>query len=187
MDKKLFCVFSCLLVLFTSGGYAQIKKIKGAKFSKQKEIRQFDFLNAPYEAGCSGLKVRVKNGRYVPQDTADAFFSFDVAVSYGDLTGDGIEEVLVFLQCSGAVQNYDEGKIYKVKNHRLVKLTEIGVGTKNNGSIVDAKIKNGRIIVKRGPGPNLCTDISGAAEETAVFRFRRGKLRQVGKSICKVI
>ncbi len=185
MRNKIFVAFIWLIVLMTSNEFTQIRQIKGAKFSKRSEIRKFDFLNATYKAGCEGEKVRVQNGHFEPNKQVNAYFEFDVSVSYGDLTGDGVEEALIVMQCSGAVQNYDEGKIYTVRNHILVELAELKVGAKNNGSIISGKIKNGRIIVKRGPSPDLCTNSADAAEETAVFRLRRNKLRQVGKSVCR--
>ncbi len=190
--KILFAVVG-LMIFFAAGADAQIGRVgrvgrvKGAKLTARTEIRQFDFLDARYLAGCEGEEIRARNGHYEPQKSAGVYFEFDVSVSYGDLTGDGVEEVLVVTQCSGAVQNYDEGKIYTVKNHRLVKLAKLKVGTKNGGSIISGQIKNGRIIVKRGPGPDLCTDSADAAEETAVFRLRRKILVQVGKSVCNAI
>lgn len=188
MKTKLLSAFFPLIILFAADGFAQIREIKGAKFTKRTEIHKFDFYNSTYEAGCSGEIVRVKNGFYKPKGEDGAYFQFAVTVSYGDLNGDGVQEVLVVTRCDGAVQNYDEGKIYTVVNHRLVKIAELKVGTKNGGDILDGTvIKNGRIIVKRGPGPNLCTNIEGAAEETADFRLRGGKLRQIGKSICRSI
>lgn len=187
MKNKFFAAIFCLSGLLISGGFAQVRQIKGAKVSKRAEIRKFDFLNATYEAGCAGSKIKVQNGHFAPGSQANSYFEFDVSVSYGDLTGDAVEEVLVVTQCSGAVQNYDEGKIYTVKNQRLVKLAELAVGTKNGGSIISAKIKRGRIIVRRGPSPDLCTNSSDAAEETAVFRLRRNKLQQIGKSVCRSI
>ena len=187
MKYKVVCAFAWLITLFVSDGFAQIGQIKRAKYSKQTEIHKFDFLNATYQAGCEGSKIKVRNGHYAPRHSAGGYFEFNVSVSYGDLTDDGVEEAIVVTQCSGAVQNYDEGKIYAVRNHRLVKLAELEIGTKNGGSIISAKIKNGRLIVKRGPSPYLCKNSTGAAEETAVFHLRRGKLRQVGTSICKPI
>lgn len=188
MNKEFFFKFICLICLSVSGAFAQIGQvgqIKSAKFTKSREIRKFDFLNAKYEAGCEGSIFKARNGHYAPRKPAGTYFQFDVSVSYGDLTGDGIEEALVVTQCSGAVQNYDEGRIYTVKNHRPVKLAELEIGTKNGGSILSGQIKNGRIIVKRGPSPDLCINFPDAAEETAVFRLRRKKLVQVGKSVCR--
>ena len=185
MRNKIFITFFWLIVLLIPDEFAQIRQIKDAKSLKRTEIRKFDFLNSTYEAGCAGEKVKVQNGHFAPNNQANFYFEFDVSVSYGDLTSDGVEEALVVLQCSGAVQNYDEGKIYTVRNHILVKLVELEVGTKNNGAIISAKIKNGRIIVKRGPSPDLCKNSTDAAEETAVFRLRRKKLQQIGKSVCK--
>lgn len=68
-----------------------------------------------------------------------------------------------------------------------MKLAELEVGTKNGGSIASARIKNGRIVVKRGPDFKRCTEVDGAAEETTVFRLSRGKLKLVGKPICQSI
>jgi hypothetical protein len=183
--------FQCFsaLVLFVFPVSAQFRQNTDQKFSEKREIRKFDFLNAVYEAGCAGMKVGTRNGHYEPKKTGDGgYFEFDVTVSYGDLTGDQKEEVIVLTQCSGAVQNYDEGKIYTVRNHRLIKIAELEPGAKNRGSLGSAKIKNGVLIVARGPSPDLCTNIAGAAAETAVFRLRsNGSLRKVGKSICTPI
>lgn len=187
MKYKVFLLSVWLIVLVICPAFAQIKQIKGVKYSKQREIRKFAFLNSTYES-CAGGKVKVRNGHYSPKNSSEGYFEIDVLVSYGDLTGDNIEEVIVVTQCSGAVQNYDEGKIYSVKNHRLVKLTELEIGTKNGGSILDAKIRNRRLIVTRGPSPNLCTEVENAVQKTATFRLlANNKLQKIGKSICKTI
>jgi hypothetical protein len=64
--------------------------------SARREIRKFNFLNRTYYAECAGRKVRVRNGFYEPDREApnnDSSFSFGfkVSVSFGDLTGDGVE------------------------------------------------------------------------------------------------
>lgn len=187
MKGKIFLAGACLIIPFIFSATAQIPIKRNLKYSKQNEIRKFDFLNAVYES-CAGGKVKMQNGHYAPKNSADGYFEIEVKVSYGDLTGDGTEEAIVVTQCSGAVQNLDEGKIYAVKNHRLIKLTELRVGTKNDGLIYDAKIKNRRLIVRRGPSPYLCADAKNAVQETATFRLtKNNKLQQVGKSICQSI
>ena len=184
-NVKIFSICVLSIGLFVFSAFAQFKEIKGKKFSKRTEIRKFDFLNAVYES-CAGGRVRTRNGHYQPKNSSGGYFEIDIKVSYGDLTGDGAEEAIVLTLCAGAVQNLDEGKIYAVKNHRLVKLTELRVGTKNDGLIYDAKIKNKRLIVTRGPSPYLCTETENATQETATFRLlKNNKLQQIGKSVCQ--
>lgn len=176
-----------LIILFACPTFAQVKQIKDAKYTKPTEIHKFDFLNSTYQAACADTTVKVRNGLYSPPNSANFYFEFKVSVSYGDLTGDKIEEAIVVTQCSGTVQNYDEGKIYTVKNHRLVQLAELEIGTKNGGDILNAQIKNNRLIVPRGPSPNLCRNTTGAAQETATYMLSNNKLRQIGFPICKPI
>lgn len=186
MKYNLFFLHISLL-FFICPSFAQIKQIHGKKFSKEQKIRKFDFLNATYKANCADTKVKVKNGVYKPDDAAGGYFQFNVSVSYGDLTGDNAEEVIVVTQCSGAVQNYDEGKIYTVRNNHLVKLAELEIGTKNGGSIIDAKIRNRRVIVSRGPSPDLCQEIENSSQNITTFRLlRNNKLQEIGKTVCKI-
>lgn len=165
---------------------SQINLKRQRSFSGNKEIRNFDFLNATYDAQCAGEKVKVRNGRYEPRDSAGAYFAFNVRVSYGDLTGDGIEEALVLTSCDGAVQNYSEAKVYAVREHRLAFKGRTEAGTKNGGDIINARIRNGRVIVERGPDEQRCTKLPDMAEETTMFKLRGNGLKQIGKPVCKL-
>lgn len=187
MKLKIFFLNILLLIFCAYPSSAQVQQIRDKKFSKRQEIRKFDFLNATYEANCADGKVKVKNGIYKPTDSSAGYFQLNISVSYGDLTGDSFEEAIVVTQCSGAAQNYDEGKIYAVRNNRLVKLAELEVGTKNGGSILAAKIRNRRVIVTRGPGPELCQELENASQNITTFRLlRNNKLQQIGKTVCKI-
>ena len=188
MKRKVFPAFICLLVAFghPADAPSQIGLKTSRSFHGQKEIRNFDFLNATYDAGCAGEKVKVRNGVYEPHDATGFYFAFNVAVSYGDLTGDGVEEALVLTQCDGAVQNYSEAKVYAVRKHRLALKGRTEAGTKNGGDIISTRIRNGRVIVKRGPGEHRCDELPDAAEETTMFKLRGDRLKQIGKPVCKL-
>ena len=60
-------------------------------------IRSVDFLNRTYPAECAdGRTVRVVKGAYAaPSNSAGPYYELHVAVTYGDLTGDGQEEAVV--------------------------------------------------------------------------------------------
>jgi hypothetical protein len=153
--------------------------------SARREIRKFNFLNRTYYAECAGRKVKVRNGSYKPDregPDSDFSFGFQVSVSFGDLTGDGVEEAFVVTQCSGAVQNYSTGKVYAVQNHRLVRLDQVRHGAKNDQDILEGKISRGRLIVKRIPenSPNeTCFGI-----RTITYRMEGNKLKRVGRIVC---
>jgi hypothetical protein len=189
MKYKVFLAAICLIVTLSHSRivFSQSNLIKHPSPTGKREIRKFDFLNATYEAQCADGKVRVRNGVYSPPDSAGFFFTFDVLVSYGDLTGDGVEEAVLVTQCDGAVQNYSEGKVYAVRGHRLERKASLEVGTKNNGDIVNARIKNQRLIVTRGPGPKRCPEQDGAAEEITTYKLQGRRLRQIGKPVCKAL
>jgi len=152
--------------------------------STGKEIRKFNFLNRTYFAECAGLKVRVRNGSYppdVPSKNIDSTFGFKVSVSFGDITMDGEEEALVITQCAGAVQNFSAAKIYAVQNHRLVKLAQLRHGSKNDGDILNGKISEGRVIIKR-----MVEQIPSercAETKTITYRMQENRLRQV-RTVC---
>jgi hypothetical protein len=188
MKRKVFPTLICLLLAFVHPADApsQIGLKRPHSFSGNKEIRNFDFLNATYDAGCAGQKVKVRNGRYEPHDSAGFYFAFNVSISYGDLTGDGIDEALVLTQCDGAVQNYSEAKVYAVREHKLALKGRTEAGTKNGGNIISAHIRNGRVIVKRGPDEHRCTELPDMAEETTTFKLRGNELKQIGKPVCKL-
>jgi hypothetical protein len=149
-----------------------------------KEIRKFNFLNRTYFAECAGVKVRLRNGSYPPDlqsANIDRSFAFKVSVSFGDLTGDDVEEALVITQCAGAVQNYSTAKVYAVQNNRLVKLAQLRHGSKNDEDILGGKISKGRVIVKRLP--NQTPSERCAETKTITYRMQENRLRQV-RTVC---
>jgi len=146
-----------------------------------KEIRKFNFLNRTYFADCAVRKVRVRNGSYQPGPNSSFFFTFDVSVSFGDLTGDGVEEALVVTQCAGAAQNFSAAKVYAVQDHRLVKLAQLRHGAKNDGDILEGKISKGGVIVKREPEKipsERCSEI-----KTIAYKMQENRLIQV-RTVC---
>lgn len=163
--------------------YAQHFPLKRSRPAGPITVRSFDFLNATYDAACAERKVKVRNGVYTPENLG-AGFSFEVLVSYGDLTADQIEEVVVVTQCAGAVQNLSGGTIYALRGGRLVTVVKLEEGSKNDGDILRATIKDGRLIVTRGPSPNRCPR-SDVAQEMRRYRLRGRRLIQIGKPICK--
>lgn len=81
MIDKLSPAACWLLILFVSGASAQFKPTKKGIFTERTEIQKFNFLNALYEAGCEGEKVRVQNGHYEPKKSGGAYFELNVSVS----------------------------------------------------------------------------------------------------------
>ncbi|HEU0174670.1 MAG TPA: hypothetical protein VFV58_10440 [Blastocatellia bacterium] len=149
--------------------------------STGKEIRNFNFLNRTYFAECADRKVKVRNGSYQPGPNSSFFFTFEVSVSFGDLTGDGVEEALVVTQCAGAAQNFSTAKVYAVQDHRLVKLAQLRHGAKNDGDILEGKISKGRVIVKRLPDNSPSERCSET--KTITYNMQENRLRQV-RTIC---
>ena len=57
---------------------------------------------------------------------------------------------------------------------------EIESGAKNRGYIDEAQVLKGKMIVKRGPGPDRCN-----GTEVTTYKLVRERLKQVGRRVCE--
>lgn len=105
-----------LIMMLVSSVCGQARRSNRAQArSKTATIRSVDFLNRTYPAECAdGRMVRVVKGAYARPSNSDApYYELHVAVTYGDLTGDGQEEAVVVKTCDGVA-----GSVEEVQNHR---------------------------------------------------------------------
>lgn len=145
-------------------------------------IRSVDFLNRTYPAECAdGSKVRVVNGKYAPPaNSAGPYYELHVAVTYGDLTGDGQEEAVVIRTCDGAAGSAEDATIYSLLRGRLTPLVDLEPGSRGDGGDLKVKIAGGLLSVERNVGmAACCADL----RETITYRLVGRKLSQVGKAV----
>lgn len=122
-------------------------------------VRDVDLLNRAYaETMCAeeGKSITIKNGIYEQTAEDDRAYFKVLEVVYGDLTGDGADEVVVLTICTtGGTGQFSDGLVYAVRSGELVLLTTLGVGDRADGGIHGVTIDNGNLRVDRyGAGEN---------------------------------
>lgn len=125
------------------------------------DIRQVDFKNFTFKPFCLGeepREVRVSDGEYFEEKEVDGYterFFFNATVEgYGDVDGDGREEVLINSICNtGGTGNFSEGFVYTMRQGKPFLLARIEGGDRAFGGIREISFENGIITVDRNaPG-----------------------------------
>lgn len=156
----------------------------GAGGKAQNEIRQIDFKNFTYEPFCAGedaAKITVKKGEYSRDKGDDKLFFNVYEVSYGDLTGDGIEEAVILTNCNtGGTGQFSEGFVYALKDGKPELLTRIEGGDRAYGGLRSAKVENGLLVVGRNDvgeqGGACCPEFV----VTSKYKLEGKTLKQIG-------
>lgn len=135
----------------------------------QAGIRQVDFQNFSY-ATCftaDDQTIRVTKGEYEKRTSGlpPEFFRVE-GVDYGDLDGDGADEALVEVLCSGGgTGRFSDGLIFKMVAGRPKLIATLGAGDRAMGGISGLQIAGRLILADRYNG------VSGACCPDWVERY----------------
>lgn len=165
--------------------------IVAASASAQTDIHKVDFKNFTYSAHCLGEtpeNIRVKNGEYSKETQQDGYvdrFYFQVfSISYGDVTGDGLDEAVTLTVCNtGGTGNFSEGMVYAMKGGKPSMIARIPGGDRADGGLRAARIEDGLLVVES----NAMSDQGGLCCPefivTTKYKVAGGKLQQSGKAV----
>ena len=149
-------------------------------------VRRVDFKNNfTYKPYCAETPVRVRKGEYTLDKGDDKVFFSVQRVSYGDLTGDGIEEAVVQTVCNtGGTGNFSHAFVYTLRGGKPALLTQIEGGDRAFGGFHALNVsKSGLLVVEaynvpEGEGGACCPQFI----DTETYSFKGGKLVKVGKT-----
>jgi hypothetical protein len=147
-------------------------------------VTSMDFRNFSYFPGCTGTggerrQVVVRNGRFHSGNAADPLEFAVVAVTFGDLTGDGEAEAAVLTRCNtGGSGDFTEGVVYGIQQGQVRELARTDMGDRAYGGIRSLAIAGNQLVVER-----YATDEGGALccpkyIETLHYRLGDGQLQQ---------
>lgn len=123
----------------------------------QADIRKVDFKNFTFEPGCAGeetQKVTVKDGEFSSEkkvdDYVDRFYFKVYDFVYGDVNGDGKEDVIISSVCNtGGTGNFTEAFVYTTKGNKPFLLTRIEGGDRAYGGLRKIEINEGVVTVEQ--------------------------------------
>jgi hypothetical protein len=148
-------------------------------------IRRVDFRNFSYRPSCAydGKPVPVKRGKYVRERGDDKVYFEVVKVTYGDVTGDRLDEAVVVTTCNtGGTGHFTEGTIYTMRAGRAVELARLEEGDRAFGGIRDVRVERGLLVVERfGPQEPDTGACCPKYVDTTRYRWTKGALAEVGK------
>ncbi|MBX7172411.1 MAG: hypothetical protein K1X72_15700 [Pyrinomonadaceae bacterium] len=154
----------------------------------QSDIRKVDFNNFTFEPSCAGeetKKVTVKNGEFSEEkkvdDYVDRFYFHVFDFVYGDVNGDGKEDVIISSVCNtGGTGNFTEGFIYTIHQGKPILIGLVEGGDRAYGGLRKIEIENGVVAVDR----NDAGEMGGACcPEFAVktkYKWDGKELKQFG-------
>ena len=166
-----------------------------AGVSAQADIRKIDFKNFTYPVLCIGEKatnVTVKNGEFLEEKQqegyVDRFYYKIFDVTYGDVTGDQIDEAIILGVCNtGGTGNFSEGFIYSMKGTKLSLIARIPGGDRAYGGLRETRTENGKLVVESndaGPEGGSCCPQRILTNQ---YRVTGGKLIKIGKEMSRDI
>lgn len=178
--KRPFVILAFCL-LFTSTALAQSRNKSVSTSSGEPaiiDIRQIDFKNYAYTLGAKTYKLR--DGYYAETTVAGTQWELGIidGLHYGDLTGDGKDEV-AFVLTYGAVQspNAAEARVYTLRQGRPVLLATFVVAESVNCRLDHyLEVYNGMIGVERIYGSDALCDHN----EVIQYRWSGGRFMPVG-------
>ena len=140
-----------------------------------------NFTYTPY---CTETPLRVRKGEYTRDKGDDKVFFTVQNITYGDLTGDGIEEAVVQTVCNtGGTGQFSHAFIYTLRGGKPAMLTQIEGGDRASGGIHALAVKNGLLVAEfyavSDEGGSCCPEFI----DTDTYRYKGGKLVKVGKTV----
>lgn len=157
----------------------------------QTDIHGVDFKNFTYSASCAGEKpekVTIKDGEFLRETKMEDYtdrFSFGVmAITYGDLNGDGKDEAVVLSICNtGGTGQFTEGFVFTMKAGKPTLWQRIPGGDRADGGLVKATVEGGLLLIEA----NESSTNSGACcpefTVTEKYRLTANKMVAVGKGV----
>lgn len=154
----------------------------------QADIHSVDFKNFTYPAYCLGEQtenITVKNGEYSREKQENGYvdrFWFQItSVTYGDLTGDGLDEAIALSNCNrGGTGNFSEGFVYGMRAGRPALLAHIPGGDRAYGGLKAARAENGLLAVESYDAGETGAACCPELVLTTHYRITGGKLVKVG-------
>jgi hypothetical protein len=177
---KLTALSPLALIAFAAcahgSGDAPITNKTPGQHGPTSEIRAIDWQNRTYRLDELG-PVAVKNGEgefHHPADDDAVGGTYTVAQPvFGDVDGDGIEDVVVASVLStGGTGRFSDVRIYTMKEGQVVELAAIPGGDRGDGGIRRVTVEGGAVIVERNvlaEGDGACC-ASQARRERWVWR-----------------
>lgn len=134
------------------------------------DIRGVDFMNFIYSS-LGGTRIRVRNGRWERPAREPAFngeFLAVVDVQYGDLTGDGRDEAVVWLEeCGGGTGHFSFANVYTPTTGTPRRIGRVPAGDRADGGIGAVRVVGGRLEVERfGHDRGGAMDVAWVETET---------------------
>ncbi len=165
-------------------------------------IRKIDFENFTYpfpENPQSRKKIKLHDGEQPPTQFSEYGVPHDIgyrlrAVSYGDVTGDGVEEAIVTLgliHSGSAITSYVY--IYTLRHDRPALLWSFETGDRADGGLQKVAAENGELVIElRGRNKVIGTDLYADDGDTGgacctdfatrtLYQWRNGRFRRKGK------
>lgn len=116
------------------------------------DVRTFDFRNFLYSS-LHGVRIRLHDGSWRRPPRQDAINGEWLSLSgvvYGDLTGDGREEAVVWLtECTGGTGQFSYANVFTATGGAPERIGRVDVGDRADGGIAAIRIVNGRLEVDR--------------------------------------
>jgi hypothetical protein len=108
-------------------------------------------------------------------------------ITYGDLTGDKVDEAVVVTVCNtGGTGQFTDGVVFGMYHGKPISLLSLGMGDRAHGGIASVQITKGLLQVGR-----FGTDNGGACcpeyIETTTYRLESSRLIEVGQPTRKAI
>lgn len=182
--KRPFVILACCLLLSSSDTLAQSRTTRNKSLSTSSgeqaviDIRQIDFKNFAYTLGAKTYKLR--DGYYAETTAAGTQWELGMIDGpyYGDLTGDGKDEI-AFILSYGAAQspNAAEARVYTLQNGRPLLLATFAVADSVRCRLDHyLEVYNGLIGVERIYGSDARCDHN----EIIQYRWSGGRFMPVG-------
>jgi hypothetical protein len=193
MVRKRIAVLPLIaLLLFTTSNAQELPgKVRPADYLS--DIRQVDFKNFTYIRRADEKRanaIRLRNSNYTSADGAQSFL---MRITYGDLTGDGIEEAVVLLrgQNTRTSRTLDEVFIYTLEKGKVVLLTNFEGGKRGdyicsvNDPESNFKVENQRLILDLAVALEGDPQCDPTRYYTITYRWDSSRMIEVERSALK--
>jgi hypothetical protein len=147
-------------------------------------IRSIDFANFTYPYDCLGGKRKsfsLLNGKDPKSvDVVPMRLSF---ISYGDITGDSVDEAMVVLSApfTGGTMRLNCVYVYTLQNEHPKLLWSFSTGDRADGGLRQVYGENGKLVVERYKSTANSGDCCAPLFTRARYEWQGNRFRQTGK------
>jgi hypothetical protein len=121
-----------------------------------------------------------QHGQYQDERERAPLISVD-SITYGDLDSDGVDEAVVALNYStGGTANWDYLYVYKLENGSPVLLARMRTGSRADGGLVKASIRDGHLIVDFADTERRTGDCCSEGHIRVHYRWQKGRFIEEG-------